>query len=184
MPIASISQKPGVPSNVERAAEVFDEYGGFIRSVIRYHVRDKAEAEDLFQDIFLLLVAKPIPQDVQNVKGFLYRVISDTIKDAFRRIERYQAGMHRYAQHNARIAENRPENVVMGLEETKKMFELIERCLPSPEALALMLRYRDDYDTQEVAERMGVKPRSVSRYVSVGLKKIVLALGEKQESSV
>ena len=180
MPTASINQKSDAPSNVDRAAEVFDKYGDFIRSVIRFHVKDEAEAKDLFQDLFLLLVAKPIPPEVQNVKTFLYKVISDTIKDAFRRIDRYQARIRRYAERNVQAFENCPEKAIMDIDEAKKMFELIERRLPPPQASALTLKYRNGYDTREVAERMGVKPRSVSRYVSVGLKKVVHVFREKQ----
>lgn len=180
MPTASINQKSDAPSNVDRAAEVFDKYGDFIRSVIRFHVKDEAEAKDLFQDLFLLLVAKPIPPEVQNVKTFLYKVISDTIKDAFRRIDRYQARIRRYAERNVQAFENRPANVLMEEEETKKMFELIERHLPSYEALAVKLRYRDKCDIEEAAEQMRVKPRTVSRYVSAGLKKIVDVFREEQ----
>ena len=68
----------------------------------------------------------------------------------------------------------------MDIDEAKKMFELIERRLPPPQASALTLKYRNGYDTREVAERIGVKPRSVSRYVSVGLKKVVHVFREKQ----
>jgi RNA polymerase sigma factor (sigma-70 family) len=177
---ASVTQESEAITNVDRATKVFEENGDFIRGVIRFHVEKEAEVEDLFQDLFLFLISKPIPQEVQNVKGFLYRVISDMTKDAFRRIERYQTRIHRYAKRNVRIIENRPENVLVEVEETKRMFELIERRLPPPEALAVTLRYRDNCNTDEVAARMGVKPRSVIRYVSAGLNKLRCVLGESQ----
>lgn len=183
MPTASTTQKSDVTTNVEHAAEVFEENGDFIRAVIRFHVKDEAEAEDLFQDLFLFLISKPIPEEVQNVKGFLHRVISGIAKEAFRRIERYQARIHRYAKRNLRTIKNRPEELLMEVEETKKMFELIKRRLPPPEALAVTSRYRDNCDTGEVAAKMGVKPRSVSRYVSAGLKKLRCAFGERQCSN-
>lgn len=172
MPLVSTKEKSDARSNVDRATEIFDEYGEFIRSVIDFNVRDKTLSDDIFQDFFLFLVSKPIPQEVQNVKGFLYKLISDTNKDALRRIDRYQRRLCRYAEHRRHIVENRPENRLIEIEETKKMFDLIERCLPRNEALAVTLRYRDNCDTAEVAEKMRVKLRSVSRYVSVGLKKI------------
>ena len=174
-----IDKKSAIPGNVDRAAEVFGKYGDFIRSVTHFHVKNEAEAEDLFQDLFLSLVAKPIPQEVQNVKAFLYKVITDSVKDTFRRVERYQSRIRRYAERNVRIIENRPENVLMEAEETKKMFALIERHLPQKEALAVTLRYKDNCNTVEVAEKMGIKPRSVSRYVSVGLKKALHVFCEK-----
>lgn len=172
MSLVSTKEKPDARSNVDRATEIFDEHGEFIRSVIDFNVKDEALSDDIFQDFFLFLVSKPIPQEVQNVKGFLYKVISDTIKDAFRRIGRYQKRIYGYAKHRGRIVANHPEDSLIEIEEMKKMFDVIERCLPRNEALAVTLRYRDNCDTAEVAEKMRVKPRSVSSYVSVGLKKI------------
>ena len=171
MPLASINRRSDAPSNVDRAQKAFEEHGDFIRSVIRFNVRNEALCEDLFQDLFLFLISKPIPDEVQNIRAFLYRVVSDKIKDAFRRIDRYQARIRRYAGYPGRVTEYRPKNSLIEAEETKRMFELIERHLPQKEALAVTLRYKNDCDTAKVAKKMGVQPRSVSRYVSVGLKK-------------
>jgi len=180
---ANVKLKSDVPGNVELAAEVFDEHGDFIRSIIHFHVRNKTEAEDLFQDLFLCIVARPIPEEVQNVRGFLYKLISDTIKDAFRRTNRYHIRIRKYADRHLHIIESHPAASLIDVEETKKMFDLIERNLPTKEALAVKLRYKENCDTEEVAEKMGVKTRSVSRYVSIGLKKIGHVLDKKQESN-
>ena len=180
MAAIKISQKFDSLSNVDRVAGIFDEYGDFIRSIIRFHIKKEAEAEDLFQDLFLSLVAKPIPEEVRNVKGFLYKLISDAAKDTFRRMDRYQARMRRYAERNLRVAENRPETGLIDVEETNKMFGLIVGHLPAKEALAVKLRFKDNCDTGETAEIMGVKPRSVSRYVSIGLKRVSHVIEKKQ----
>ena len=183
MATTNIKLKSDAPSNVERAAELFDEHGDFIRSIIRFHVRNEAEAEDLFQDLFLSIVAKPLPEEVRNIKGFLYKMISDTVKDAFRRINRYKTRMRRYTERHLHIVENHPAAGLIDVEETIKTFDLIESYLPAKEALAVTMRYRDNCDTGEVAEKMGVKTRSVSRYVSTGLKKISHVLNKKQGSN-
>lgn len=177
---SGINKKCDAPSNVDHARQIFEEHGDFIHSIIRFSVRNEALSEDLFQDLFLSLISKPMPEEVQNIRGFLYRVVSDSIKDAFRRIDRYQAKINRYADRRGHIVNNRPEKSLIEVEETKKMFELIERRLPSKEACAVTLRYRNHCDIMEVAEKMGVKPRSVSRYVSVGLKKVRHVFSEKQ----
>lgn len=180
MPTADVNRKSDTPTNVDYAAEVYEKNGDFIRSAIRFHVKNEAEAEDLFQDLFLFLISKPILQEVQNVKGFLYRLICDRTKDASKRIDRYQAMLRRYAKRNVRVIQDSPENVLMNTEETKKMLELIEERLAPPQALAVTSRYKDDCGTAEIAKRMGVKPTSVSSYVSVGLRKVRNALRKKQ----
>jgi len=144
---------------------------------LNFNVRNKALSDDLFQDLFLFFISKPIGEEVQNVKGFLYRVVSDKIKDALRRKNRYQLRINRYADYHLPNVESRPEDVLIEEEEIRKMFELIKKNLPSNEAFALKLRYKNNHDTKEIADKMRIKPRSVSRYISVGLKKMRQALG-------
>ena len=171
MSLLNTNKKGDLPSNIDRTMKVFEEHGHFIRSIIDFNVRDEAEAEDIFQDFFLFLILKPMPNEIQNIRAFLYRMVSGKIKDAFRRIDRYRARIRRYAGYSRHITEYRPKNNLIEAEETKRMFELIEKHLPPKEALAVTLRYRDNCDTVKVAQKMGVQPRSISRYVSMGLKK-------------
>ena len=177
MASVSINKGSDTQSNTNLAEKIFEEHGDFIYSIIRFNVNNKVEAEDIFQDFFLSLISKPIPEEVQNLRGFLYRVVSDNVKDALRRTNCYQTRIRRYAERHRRIIENCPEDVVIDVEETEKMFELIQRSLPPNEARAIKLRYRNNDDIVEVAEKMGIKPRSVSRYVSAGLKKVRQVFG-------
>jgi RNA polymerase sigma factor (sigma-70 family) len=183
MSLASIKETQNPSRNLAHVAEVFAEHGDFVRSIIRFHARNQVEREDLFQDFFLELISKPIPEDVQNVRGYIYNVVCDNIKDAFRRIERYQKRLHRYAEHHRHIIEDRPENKLIETEEIEKMFELICRHLPKKEAKATELRYRHNYNIRETAVKMGVQPKSVSRYLSAGAKKLRQVLGAGERNS-
>ena len=124
MPYVGIKNEGRTPSCVERAARVFEEYGDFIRSVIRFNVKDEALSEDLFQDLFLCLISKPLPQEVRNMRGFLYRVVSDKIKDAFRRIDSYRARVDKYAEQQKDFADHYPHNDLVEEEEMDRMFDL------------------------------------------------------------
>lgn len=158
---------------VNNAAKIFDEHGDFIRSIISYQVRNETRVDDIFQDFFLALVTKPPPPDVQNIKGYLYKMIVNDVIDAFRRVERYQNKVHKYGEQlNYSINKNCPENAFIKIEEANKMFELVEKLLPQRQAQAVTLRYRDNHNIKEVAARMDVNERSVSRYISVGFSRI------------
>ncbi len=160
-------------NNVGLAAEIFAEYGGFIHMVIFSQVKNKAHIDDIFQDFFLSLVRKPIPQDVKNIKGYLYRAITNDIIDATRRVNKYSYHMHKYHEYpNHSINKRTPENAFIDIEETNKMFGLIKGRLTNSQYQAMALRYRTDHSIKEVAKKMGVKSTSVSRYLSIGLKKI------------
>ncbi len=160
-----------LPNNVELAAKVFSIYGNFIRSTIKFNIRDEALCDDLFQDLFLHLVSKPIPDDVRNIKGFLFKVITDKIKDSVRSIGRYQRRVRRSATEQRGTFNRRPEQELIEVEEITRMFESIRKRLSPTENSAVSLRYKNGYTIKEIAEKMGVKSRSASRYLSVGLRK-------------
>jgi RNA polymerase sigma factor (sigma-70 family) len=175
-------KKESVPlSNVARAAEIFSEYGDFIRAVIYYRVKNDAQADDLFQDFFLSLVSRPLPAGIRNVKSYLYKAITNDIVDAVRRVEKYKTRMNKYAEClNYSINKNDPENALVEVEQTDKMFKLIEGQLRHSEAQAVTLRYRNSCNIKEVAKKMHVNNRTVSRYLSTGLNKVRQFLTLKQ----
>ena len=81
------------------------------------------------------------------------------------------------------MLEDWPETDVMAADETKKMFRIIRNSLSPREALAVTLRYKDNCDIKKIAEKMDVGPRNVSRYISIGRRKIRQLLEVSQEES-
>jgi len=159
--------------NVDKAAKIFAENDDFIRAVIRYKVGNKVQVEDIFQDFFLSLVCKPIPQDIENVKSYLYRAISNDIVDAARRMKRYENHVRKYGeQSNYSINKTGTGDALLSKEKSKIMLGLAKRRLTTSEYKAISLRYEKDHNIKEVAEKMGVNKRTISRYISVGLKKV------------
>jgi RNA polymerase sigma factor (sigma-70 family) len=159
--------------NVRHAAEIFEQHGIFIRTLIRYHTKRDDLTEDLYQDFFLSLLTKPIPPDVKNLKGFLYRTIANDVMDAINKIRRYKKLVQRYSEiHRNGQYRKKPEDQLIRAEETDKMFRFVTRQLTTAEARVITLRYRESFSTLEVAQKMKVSPRTVSRYLSVGLRKI------------
>jgi len=181
MPLVTVKKKSVSVSNVDRADEIYSEHGEFILSVIRYHAGNNNEADDLFQDFFLYLVSKPIPPNVQNIRGYLYRAITSEIINASRRVKSYKAHIEKYARNlNNSINKNTPENVLIEIEEINKMLKLIESHLPHSEARAITLRYKSNWSIRAVARKMHVNNRTVSRYISSGLSKFRQFLTEKR----
>ncbi len=167
--------------NLARTVEIFSRYGNFIREVLLYRIGDEDIVDDLYQDFFLSLVARPIPEDVSNVKNYLYRAIVNDSYDAVNRIEQYQGRIQRYSRRIGNLINNDcPENALIEKEETEKMFRIIEMLLPSSESKAVTLRFKNDECVGEVAKQMAVNKRSVSRYISVGLKKLRQFILEKE----
>lgn len=169
--------------NVSTAAKIFDEYGDFIYNIISHKAKNKAEVDDLYQDFFLSLVSKPIPHDVQNVKNYLYKAITNDIADANRRMQRYITLMNKYAD-NFNFPINKPSttNAIIIGEKIEKIFSLVRGFLTPAEAKAITLRYKNDCSNTEIAKEIGVRKESVGRYICAGLKKIRQMLVAKEDN--
>jgi RNA polymerase sigma factor (sigma-70 family) len=128
------------------------------------------------------LVSRPIPQDVQNIKSYIYRAITNDTFDAVRRVEKYRGKIERYAKKiENSVNKNHPENALIEVEETARMFRMIERLISPTESQAVTLKFKNNGSIEEVAKQMAVNKRSVSRYISVGLRKLRQFLVEKKD---
>jgi len=170
-----VSRESGnaVSKDVETAAQVFSEHWDMINDAIKACARNKSEAEDVFQDLFLSLVQKPIPPGVRNVRQYLYKTIKNDVTDAARRTKSYHARIDRYARRQPElVVRDYPHDILARAEETHRIFQLVEKHLPHHEAEAVIQRYRYDKDTGDAAEAMGVNKRTFSRYLCMGLQKM------------
>ncbi len=166
-----------VSCNVEKAARIFEEYGDFIHAVVHYRLKDENEADDILQDLFLSLVARPMSENVRDVKSYLYRAVVNDINDSIRRIRRYRTTIGKYAENfNYFVNNHSLRDALVEKEERNKIFKLIEELLPPREARAVTLRYKNDDETRSIAEKMGVKDRSVTKFISRGISKLRLLL--------
>ncbi|OHB59958.1 MAG: hypothetical protein A2167_06545 [Planctomycetes bacterium RBG_13_46_10] len=169
--------------NIELASQIFNEYGDFIRATVLARVDNRDQADDIYQDLFLSLVSKPIPENVNSIKSYLYRTINNDIADSVRRVQRYKTHIQKYNLKIMCSINKTPfKNALVEDEQISKMFNLINEQLPKSSVQAITLRYRDGQDTTEVAKQMGVKSKSVSRYISIGIKKIRQILEGKQRN--
>jgi RNA polymerase sigma factor (sigma-70 family) len=169
-----------VRKSVQQAAEVFDQYGDEIEALIRFQVQDQSAIDDIFQNLFLSLVNKPIPPGISNIKGYLYRAVTNDVIDSMRRARNYQNQASKIVEHRDYVTvEQSPDATVIEVEEVGRLSELIKERLPRSEAQAVILTCVDEVGLGEAGRRMGVNPRTVSRYKCIGLRKIRRYLEEQ-----
>lgn len=169
----SKTNRTEIRKRVGLAAEVFDRYGDEIRAIIHFNTKDKSKVDDIFQDFFVSIVRKPIPPDIEDIKGYLYRAVTNDVIDVSRQKKCHRDHIKKYAECRKHflIAED-PQNIAIQVESTKQMFQLIETRLPRREAEAVLQRYGRGYSTKDTAKKMQVDKRIVSRYLSLALKKM------------
>jgi len=159
---------------VEDAGQIIIEYEGFIRGVIRSLNTTHISEDDLFQDFYLALIAKPLPEDVRNMKSFLYKAIVNHLSTSFKRTRLYEKKINNF-KNISDFEVNKIDStsaLLIEEDEMNKMFEIIKENTPKQKYEAISLRYREGYSIKEIAEKMGIKYTSVTRYISTGLRKV------------
>ncbi|MBN2589458.1 MAG: sigma-70 family RNA polymerase sigma factor [Sedimentisphaerales bacterium] len=164
---------------IEYAGEIIVEYEDFIRLIIRTQNITNMSEDDLFQDFYLSLIAKPAPENVRNMKSFLYKAIINHLSSSCQRIRAYEKKIAKYQKnYNFKVNKIESASALLIREETNNnIFELIKKNTPNKKYMAIVLRYRDGYSIKEVADKMGIKYTSVTRYLSTGLRKVRHCIG-------
>ena len=168
-----MNQSKQTEENMKLATRIYNEHSDRIRRIIRRQVNDPTTVDDILHDFFLSLVRRPIPPEIENIKGYLYQALRHDILDAATKKKNYNNRIARYAQRNVnnRIVSN-PQKIALKNDEIHKIFDLINNHLPHREAMAVLQRYHYDLNTTQAAKAMNIDKRSFSRYICVGLKKL------------
>lgn len=160
-------------SLVEQVTRIFHDYHDEIYRIIRFHIDNEHDVDDIFQELFLSFLKNPVFLNTHNVLAYIYKTITNDIIDSIRKKKNYQSKIARYAkQKNDTAGVSNPERTAILYEDFKKFYTLMQKRLPPRQAQALHLRYIKEYSTSEAAEKMGVDKTTLSRYLSVGLKKM------------
>jgi RNA polymerase sigma factor (sigma-70 family) len=179
VPSKEIDQLQDVQHRVQLARKLFTEQGEYIRSIVCFAAKHDEHADDLVQELFLSFVARPMPDDIVNIHGYLYKVILDKVRDWQRLRARRRTRLRQYQEVKSKQLTTLC-NDDQQHEDAKKIMSLIGEHLTKTEVRAMILRYQNQYEIEDVAREMNVKPRSVIRYISVGLKKIRQLLNIQQ----
>lgn len=165
-------------SNIERVRKLFFRHGDFLKVIISLHISDKEDADDFFQELFLFLIVKPLPKDVKNTKALLNKIVSDKSKDYYRKKSSHKRRISGYSEIiKSKKQPDAAEKIFIEKEQIDKFYDTIRKNLSHQEAQAVTLKFQHDQNNREIAEKMNINSRSVSRYISVGLKKLKKYLG-------
>jgi len=171
--IPAISAGCETSENMASATLIFADYGSFIRAVINTRVKDEHLRNDIYHDFFLSLVKNPMPENISNIKSYLYRAICNDICDSIRKLKCYDRHIQKHGQRKGTDFSEPPADERPTIsDEASKMFEIIETCLTSSEANVIKLKYQKELNNNEIAESLNIGGPSVSTYFSTGLKKL------------
>ena len=146
------------------------EYGPALR---RYFVRraGAADAEDLVQDVFVLLQARESGTAIENIEGYLFRTAANVLARRYG-VGRWRWGRQIPLEHVNLADELSPERILMGKETLERVLRGLDD-LPPRAAQAFFL-YRFEHLSQDaVARRMGVSVKAVEKFVRRAVRQLM-----------
>jgi RNA polymerase sigma-70 factor (ECF subfamily) len=142
-------------SEINRAVE---EYADMVRRVCFYHLKNREDTEDVFQNVFLkyMLCDKPF-KDREHEKAWLLRVAINACKDYVKS----------FFRRNAIPLETLREMEAGGMEEHREVLEAV-LALPGKYKDVIYLHYYEGYSAFEIGRILGKKENTVYSLLSRG----------------
>ncbi|GHA75385.1 RNA polymerase sigma factor SigZ [Pontibacter akesuensis] len=148
-------------------APVFLEYEAQLKGFVQKRVKDKAEADDILQQLYLKLYKNCEQlEEVNNLKAWLYQVTRNTVLDFYRSTARRQSLNPEVEMHEP---EELPEKARQDVE---ALVEPLINLLPIEYAEALRLSELEGMSQKEVAARLGISYSGAKSRVQRGREKL------------
>lgn len=164
------AETPQAPLNI---AELAGRYRAALNAYFTRRVRNREEAEDLTQEVFLRVTRSEQPQGIQAVGAFLFRIARNLVFD---RARADKARSDRYAQvENLQFSADQlsPERVIEAREALQSVAATLGQLNERTREIFLLHRLENmSYD--EIAEVYGISRSAVAKHMM----KALVSLGE------
>jgi len=147
--------------------QVLLEHVGFLRAIALGVLHNEADADDVVQQTLAVALEKP-PRDATNLRGWLATVARNVARMQYRSRKRREAREERVARAEGTAA---TFEIAERMEMERRVVEAIAT-LKEPFRTTLVLRYYDDLQPKQIAERMGVPAATVRTRLKRGLTKL------------
>ncbi len=161
-----------VQKRIALASAIMGEYDSTIRAFIRCYVHNEHDMDDVYQNVFLSLVRTP-PTNQTFLVAYLRQVIRNHATDMARRAASHTRLLSDYAEYQeGEPISTDPATQLIEAEQLGRTREFLESVLPSHMANVVTERCGRGNSTCETAHKLGLKPRTVSHYYCVAVKRM------------
>ncbi len=155
----------------EQAEALFRRYADMIYRVALHNLRNPADADDILQEVCLVLLTKKIPEDEEHLKSWLIRVTINKCRDLMRT---YQRHSHESIDDYEHLAAEEPVGIPEEMQELSESRRNI-----------IYLYYYENYTVSQIAEilRMNVNTvKSGLRRAREKLRELMTEEGARNDS--
>jgi RNA polymerase sigma-70 factor (family 1) len=157
--------------------EIYDRYIWVLLDHAYNKLRNREEAKDIVQEAFTLLwTKKDFLKDEENLSGYLYTTVRNTILNVFahRKVQdKYIASMEHFAGQNTAVA----TDYLVREHQLKALIETEIAALPPKMREVFELSRKANLNHKEIAAQLGISEQTVSKQVTNALKILKVKLG-------
>lgn len=163
---------------VERASDgapfrsVIEVYGPRLVRFLESRLGSRSDAQDLAQEAYFRLCRVSNPDLIREPENYLFRIATNLANEFMLR-RRNQPILVEIETAEPELGEDRDASFVTVLEDRSQIekLEAIIAELPPLYQAILLMRKRDGYTHEEIAERLSISPHTVHKYLSRALLK-------------
>ena len=149
--------------------EIYQHFWSSLYAVTYNHVRDRAVAEELVQDLFANLWLKRANLSIHtSLRGYLFTAIRNQIYDYIDK-QTVRQRVHSHLYHTKQEAVYDTEESVNFNELTNDLSAAMERLPPTARTVFYLSRYQY-LSTQEIAQRLQLSPKTVEYHLTQALR--------------
>lgn len=147
---------------------LFEEYYESIRLYIYYKIAEKDAADDMAQDVFMVVWEKRADMELQNIKALLYKIASGFIVDYYRKCE-VKADFKKWISCNINETDV-PANERAEYNEMMQMYANALNSMADGQREVFMMNREEQLTYREIAERLQISIKAVEKRMSGALK--------------
>jgi len=157
-------------------SQLVELYGPSLERYLARKLDNPADAAEVAQEAFLRIYRLQHPEQLDNVRAFLFQVASNLAIDQLRRrslhfrflkIERQELGEGEFSEHYAGAAS--PEHILSAQEQLQRIYKAVDT-LPEKCRQAFLLHRNSGMSYNDIARELGVSVSSVEKYILQALK--------------
>lgn len=168
----------------ELRARLDARFRGPLMSFFTRRVGDRAEAEDLTQEVFVRLIGSNSLENIENTDAFVFRVASNLLRDRSRKALR-AGGKSALPLDKAIISElakefvedRGPERVLLGKERLADVLAALDELGERTRNIFILFRL-ENMKQKDIAAVYGISPSTVEKHVMKAVMHLSLRFGE------
>jgi RNA polymerase sigma factor (sigma-70 family) len=151
-------------SERDRLATLSQAYRASLRRYFERRISNKADADDLIQEVFLRLARRADFQSIRHLEGYLFEVAANVLQDRLRLNHSRAADRHGELKEVHSPEDFSPERVLIGRDSLGCVVRAL-RELPERVRIAFVLHRLEGLRHPEIATRLGVSVSAVEKYI-------------------